>query len=192
MIIQFRTMDDALWAADTDHFTWARIDKPAAEPDSIVLEGGKLLPLGFSPLAGQYGLQGRTEKSEGPGGKLNNFVLAVHIGAREFDVVLRANVPTKDFTSVLQIERINFQIAPHPDAPLVPDEVIVPTTENPLASDPRVIDVPNNNDGTFTFTPDPHQEVVEISGTTNGMNGTYERVTDPTLPSENLHKLVGE
>jgi hypothetical protein len=106
MRLQFRVIsDDSIWAVDTQFLNFARIDKPASDPSSKVLETGKLIPRGF----GIYALEKRSPKT---GNGLCSFgVNLVGLG-QTIKVYIRANVPVKDFTMPASIRQILYEIMP--------------------------------------------------------------------------------
>lgn len=111
MLLQFRTEDDSLFIADVQWMNWARVSAPPdpTKPDgSVVLEHGKLVPMGF----GVYNFEGRTPKTEGPGtglSSIGNYVVALGNSVKIF---LKANVTIKDFTMPVPISQVLYEILP--------------------------------------------------------------------------------
>lgn len=141
MIIQFKTLDDAIWVADVANLKWARTDKPAVDPESILLDSGALVAQGY----GVYVLAGRNPNSPAPGAGLCNFGVMPVVSGTVLDMYLAANVPVKEFTMPAPVTRIEYKIIERPEsAPVQPTEVIQPSSPNPLATDASVIDVPES------------------------------------------------
>lgn len=141
MIVQFKTLDDAIWIADVANLKWARTDKPAVDPESILLDSGALVAQGY----GVYVLAGRNPNSPAPGAGLCNFGVMPVVSGTVLDMYLAANVPVKEFTMPAPVTRIEYKIIERPEsAPVQPTEVIQPSSPNPLATDASVIDVPES------------------------------------------------
>jgi len=48
MLLQFKvTADDSIWICDVQFLNWAHVSAPGTDPESKVLEHGKLIPQGF-------------------------------------------------------------------------------------------------------------------------------------------------
>jgi hypothetical protein len=106
MLLQFAVVsDNSIWIVDTQFLNWARVDKPASDPTSKVIETGKLIPRGF----GVYAFEKRTAKS--PSGICSVGVNLVGLG-QTIKVYLRTNVPVKDFTMPAPIRQILYEIMP--------------------------------------------------------------------------------
>lgn len=108
MIAQFRTMDDALWIADTTEMKWARVSAPPVEGNdeaSQVLESGKLTAQG----AYLFAFEGRTPDSD-PGVGLCALMFAPEIKDDTVYIVLRANVDVKEFTLVKPITQVRYEV----------------------------------------------------------------------------------
>ena len=106
MLLQFQVISDStFWIADTQYLTWAKVDLPASNPASKVVEHGKLIPRGF----GIYAFEKRSAKS--PSGICSIGVNLVGIG-QTIKVYIRANVPIKDFTMPAAIRQILYEIMP--------------------------------------------------------------------------------
>jgi hypothetical protein len=104
MLIQFTvTADDSIWITDTQFLKWARVSSLGADPESKVLESGKLTPQGF----GIYNFEGRTPKQ----GLCSIGTYIVGVGAA-IKIYLRANVLIKDFTMPVPIRQILYEILP--------------------------------------------------------------------------------
>lgn len=102
MILQFKTLDDAIWVCDTQFLTWARVSADAKNQQSQVLESGKLVPQGF----GVYALEGKRGA-----GLCSIGTYIVGIGTT-IKILLRTNVPIKDFTMPAPIRQIMYEILP--------------------------------------------------------------------------------
>lgn len=109
MLLQFKVIaDESLWIADTQFLTWARVSTPGTDPESKVLELGKLIPRGF----GIYVFEHRSAKTPGPGAGLCSLgVNLVGIG-QTIKVYIRTNVAIKDFTMPAPIRQILYEIMP--------------------------------------------------------------------------------
>jgi len=109
VLLQFKvTADDSIWICDVQFLNWAHVSAPGTDPESKVLEHGKLIPQGF----GVYAMEGRTPKSEGPGAGLSSIgTYLVGIGST-IKIYIRANVPIKDFTMPAPIKQIFYEILP--------------------------------------------------------------------------------
>ena len=108
MIAQFKTMDDALWIADTAEMKWARVSAPPVEGDdeaSQVLESGTLTAQG----AYLFALDGRTPDSE-PGVGLCALMFAPEVKDDTVYIVLRTNVDVKEFRLVKPITQVRYEV----------------------------------------------------------------------------------
>jgi hypothetical protein len=157
MIVQFKTLDNAMWAADVAGLKWAQIDRPASEPECLVLQRGELVAQGY----GVYVMKGRTSKSPAPGEGLCNFGVMPVVSGTTLDIHLAANVPVTDFTMPVPVTQINYKIIERPGqkvtelrydkpkhvaaSPQIPVEVSQPQVSHPAATDPSVIDEPMSN-----------------------------------------------
>ena len=95
-IYQFQTEDDGkLYITDTDGLDWTRIENGA------IAERGKLVPQGW----GIYALSGKRDGLR----TISPFVVMVR---QEAKVLLRANVPIKNFTMPAPINRVTFEVLP--------------------------------------------------------------------------------
>jgi hypothetical protein len=104
VLLQFNVVsDNSIWITDTQFLNWARVSAPGTDPESKVLESGKLTPKGF----GIYGLEGRTPKD----GLTTIGTYVVGIGSM-VKIFLRANVEVKDFTMPAPIRQILYEILP--------------------------------------------------------------------------------
>ena len=109
MLVQFKTLDNTIWLADTDEMKWARVDKPPIKeaPDaSQILESGKLIPHGI----GLYTFEGRTPRTPDPGAGLCSIQLQVAVAKQTCFVLGKANVPIKDILMPLPIETIRYML----------------------------------------------------------------------------------
>jgi len=96
MHLQFQTEDDGkLYITDTKDLDWVRIE--AHE----IAERGRLIPQGF----GIYALEGKRDGLR----TIGTYVVGV---GQEVKVLLRANVPIKNFTMPAPINRVTFEILP--------------------------------------------------------------------------------
>jgi len=109
VLLQFKvTADDSIWICDVQFLNWAHVSAPGTDPESKVLEHGKLIPQGF----GVYAMEGRTPKSEGPGAGLSSIGMYLVGLGNTIKIYIRANVPIKDFTMPAPIKQIFYEILP--------------------------------------------------------------------------------
>ena len=102
MLLQFTTTEkNEIWICDTQFLQWGRVSAPQSDPESKVLESGKLVPKGF----GVYGLDPRTEGLR----TIGTYVVGL---GQQIKVYLRANVPIKDFTMPVPIRQVLYEILP--------------------------------------------------------------------------------
>ncbi len=106
MIIQFRTADNSIWFLDLEQLYWARIDKPADDPESTTLESGDLTNLNY----GRFALAPRTPKTPGPGNGLSNIMVMPLVHGTQVIITLQANVPIKEFTMPIPIKEVKYEI----------------------------------------------------------------------------------
>jgi hypothetical protein len=100
MLLQFKTVaDDAIWVVDTQFLQWGKVSAPTSDAESKVLESGKLVPQGF----GIYALEPRRE------GLITIGVMTIGIG-QTIKILLRTNVPVKDFTMPVPIRQVLYEI----------------------------------------------------------------------------------
>lgn len=106
MLVQFTVeKDDSIWICDTLHLQWGRISAPHSDPNSVVLENGKLVPQGF----GIYALEGRLPQNEPGIATIGVYTVALGTAIKIF---LRANVQIKDFILPVPITQVLYQILP--------------------------------------------------------------------------------
>ena len=109
MLLQFKTTDDAIFIVDVQTMNWARVSAPGTDPESKVLENGKIIPQGF----GVYALEGRRpDDKDIPGAGLSsigNYVVAI---GQTVKIFIRANVEIKDFTMPVPIRQVLYEILP--------------------------------------------------------------------------------
>lgn len=102
MIYHFETLDNTTWVIDTETMRWGRASSILSAPSITAAENnlakfelaeeGDLIPMG----AGTYNMDGRTEKTQGPGAGLSTIgIMAVPFGDTLI-LYLRANVKIKD------------------------------------------------------------------------------------------------
>lgn len=111
MLTQFTVVDtNEVFVADTQHMQWAKVSAPSSDPESKVLESGKLVPQGF----GIYALSGRIdpEKPEQTAGLATIGVFVIAIGT-VVKIFIRANVAIKDFTMPVPINQVLYEILPN-------------------------------------------------------------------------------
>jgi hypothetical protein len=102
MLLQFTVVEDnSIWITDTQFLQWGRVSAPQSDPESKVLESGKLVPKGF----GVYGLDPRTEGLR----TIGTYVVGL---GQQVKIYLRANVPIKDFTMPVPIRQVLYEILP--------------------------------------------------------------------------------
>lgn len=105
MLLQFKLVsDESIWVADVATMQFARVSAPASDPESKVLESGRLVPQGF----GVYLLEGRP-KEKAVLSSIGNYVVAIGTTVKIF---LRANVAIKDFTMPVPIRQVLYEILP--------------------------------------------------------------------------------
>jgi len=114
MLTQFTVVDtNEVFMCDTAQMVWARGSGPASDPESKVVESGKLVPQGF----GIYALDGRIDpkKPEQANGlaTIGLFVIAIGTTVKIF---IRANVAIKDFTMPVPINQVLYEILPNDPA----------------------------------------------------------------------------
>lgn len=110
MLVQFVTeQENEVFIADTAQMQWAKVSAPASDPESKVLERGKLIPQGF----GIYAFDGRIDpkKPEQANGLATIGVFVVAIGTT-VKIFIRANVGIKDFTMPVPINQVLYEILP--------------------------------------------------------------------------------
>lgn len=111
MIIQFRTQDDSLFVLDTATELWAEVNTPAADPESKVIQNGKLIPQGF----GVYALAGRKDGLRTIGTFLIPYQTTITL-------YVRANVEIKDLTMPVPFTEILYEVLPQ-DPTLITKEM---------------------------------------------------------------------
>lgn len=105
MLLQFKLVsDDSVWVGDVATMQFARVSAPASDPESKVLESGRLVPQGF----GVYLLEGRPKEKDVLS-SIGNYVVAIGTTVKIF---LRANVAIKDFTMPVPIRQVLYEILP--------------------------------------------------------------------------------
>lgn len=109
MLLQFKVIaDNSLWIADVYSLTWARVSSPGIDPESKVLEYGRLRPLGW----GRYEFEGRTPKTSGPGAGLSVITVNTPMLRDTGIVEIRPNVDVTDFTMPVPIKQILYRVLP--------------------------------------------------------------------------------
>jgi hypothetical protein len=111
MLTQFTVVDtNEIFMCDTAQMVWARGSGPASDPESKVVESGKLVPQGF----GIYALDGRVKPGQTEGlATIGLFVIAIGTTVKIF---IRANVAIKDFTMPVPINQVLYEILPNDPA----------------------------------------------------------------------------
>ena len=132
MHLQFQTEDDRLYIADVKDLDWVRLE------NGQVAERGKLVPQGF----GIYALSGKRDG-------LRTIGVVVYGIGQEVKILIRANVPVKNFTMPAPINRVTFEILPAD-----PEQIkfIIENMDQPEATDvdSRNLDSDSNPDGNNT------------------------------------------
>lgn len=108
MLIQFKVVkDDSCWMIDTQGMRWTRNEGDSES--SKILELGKLVPVGIQGPFRVFALEGRDEKTEGPGAGLCTFGYFMHDIDTTLVIYVNANVEIKDFISRRPIDAIRYQ-----------------------------------------------------------------------------------
>ena len=118
MIVQFRTEDNSLWMLDTELSQWAEIDKPADDPESKIIQSGDLTSLGY----GRFALTPRTAKSPAPGAGLCTVAIMPVAQGQTLTICLSCNVPVREFTMPVPINKIVYEIISKKGEEIVPAE----------------------------------------------------------------------
>lgn len=155
MHLQFQTEDDnKLYITDTKDLDWVRLE------NNEVVERGKLVPQGW----GIYALSG---KQDG----LRTFGIVVYGIGQEVKILIRANVPIKNFTMPAPINRVTFEVLPSDPSQIreiienmdQPQQPQIPEASNVDSGNP---DSDSNPDGNSTdnSVENPGQEDPEPNG----------------------------
>lgn len=95
-----------MFVVDFESKKWGRVNKPASDASSEILEAGVLVPMSL----GAYRLDGRTPKTEGPGAGLSVLGIIPLPQGKTITMCLRANVPVKEFTMPDPITEIKYEV----------------------------------------------------------------------------------
>lgn len=104
MIAQFEVIaDGSKWEVDIQKLTWKQVtDTPDTAPSGELSWQNSLV----------YSMAPRRPDTEGPGAGLCSFLLTPLPVEQVLEIVLRANVPTKNLTMPFPIKEIRYVILP--------------------------------------------------------------------------------
>lgn len=101
MLLQFKTLDGAVWRLDTENLIWEQPDGKSPFAGELLYQGNNL-----------FSLAGRKPDSPEPGaGFCTIFTTCLAVG-QKIIIFARANVEIKDFTLARPIKSVRYEILP--------------------------------------------------------------------------------
>lgn len=141
MLIQFQVAsDETTWLLDTVQMRYARTEGEDAE--SKIVEMGKLVFVGLHGPLRVFALEGRTPKTDGPGGNLCTFGYALMDMDDVITFYLQANVPIKNVCSRRPVTTVRYELIPlsgqEPSPETVPETIPEVALDAPPAPEVEV------------------------------------------------------
>jgi hypothetical protein len=124
MLLEFTTHDNSIFVADTSSLHWGRVDKPARDATSQILEKGVLTVQNLSAFGTTYAMSPRTEKSL-PGNGVCTLLVKITEYNTDIRIYLGANVDVNVFTMPVPMTSITYHIIPANPAKMeIPDATV--------------------------------------------------------------------